>query len=316
MSAMDTDADMATGWMNLSRRCFIGGLGALSAASLGGCLVRGPAERRPLVRFGLVTDVHYAIRASDVRPHATAGLRCYCESLRKLREAVAVFNERGLDFAVELGDFKDDSGGREATLAHLDAIERAFAGFSGPRYHVCGNHDFDCLEPAEFFAHLDNACPMGDGYYAYEVNGVTFIALDACYDTALRHYSRNNPWTDANVPPQELDWLARRLGDAPGPVVVFCHQRLDPAGEARHVVRNAEAVRALLERSGKVKTVFTGHQHVGGWCKVGGIAYYSLVGLVCGSGPAENSFAEAAVYEDGSCSVTGWKNAADTWPLK
>ena len=29
----------------------------------------------------------------------------------------------------------------------IDKIEKVFGGFNGPRYHVAGNHDFDCLTP-------------------------------------------------------------------------------------------------------------------------------------------------------------------------
>jgi len=269
-----------------------------------------PRDAKPVVRFGMVTDLHYADIVPDPGQVGVVGRRYYRESLRKLGEAVDVFNARGVDFAIELGDFKDLTKGPQETLAHLEAIEACFAKFGGPRYHVAGNHDFDCLAPEEFFSRVPNGGEVSaKGYYSFVRGGVTFIVLNACFDSKMRPYSRCNPWDDANVPPEEMAWLARELAAAQGHVIVFCHQRLDDSAEPKHLVKNAAAVRALFERSGKVKGVVTGHQHLGGANVVNGIPYYSLRALVCGTGEGNNSFAEMAVYPDGSFTVTGWRNA-------
>ncbi|MBR1921020.1 MAG: metallophosphoesterase, partial [Kiritimatiellae bacterium] len=254
-------------------------------------------------RFGAVADLHYADRAPAMRRH-------YRESCLKLREAVALFNAQKVDFAVELGDFKDDSGGREATLGRLREVEREFARFDGPRYHVAGNHDFDCLSPEEFFAETPNdARVSAEGYYSFVRGGVRFVVLNACYDSALAPYSRCNPWTDANIPPREMEWLARELAAAEGHVVVFCHQRLDDSAEANHLVKNAAAVRALMAASGKVRLVVTGHQHCGGWNIQDGIPYYSLRAMVIDAAPDESSYATFDVYPSGGVRATGWRNA-------
>jgi len=161
-----------------NRRDFLvsaGALGMFSALRLHGAV---SDTERPLVRFGMVTDVHYADKVPDARPRGVVGRRYYRESLKKLDAAVALFNARQLDFAIELGDFKDLTGGKPETLAHLDAVERSFSAFEGPRYHVLGNHDFDCLTEAEFYAHVTNdGKPMTRGYYAFERNDVTFLVL-------------------------------------------------------------------------------------------------------------------------------------------
>lgn len=268
------------------------------------------SKPKPLVRFGIVTDLHYASRDSDPIPQGVAGRRCYRESLRKLAEAIAVFNRQRLDFVVELGDFKDLSSDRKETLVRLEEIEASFARFKGPRYHVFGNHDFDCLTPADLASCLTNdGCPMSEGYYRFQCKGVTFLVLDCCYDSNLRHYSCCNPWDDANVPPHEVAWLRQMLADATGFVVVLTHQRIDPSAEPGHLVRNAAEVRKVLEESGKVALVLSGHQHMGGFNVYRGITYYSLVALVADSGPLANSFAEVAIYLDGTFSMTGYRNA-------
>ena len=293
----------------LNRREFLF-LGA--AGMFVGNRVFGAGSRaKPIVRFGMVTDLHYADLDPDPKPVGVVGRRHYRESLRKLGEAVDVFNARGLDFAIELGDFKDFTKDVPNTLAYLEAIEAGFAKFKGPRYHVAGNHDFDCLSPAEFFSRIPNDGKVEmKGYYSFVRAGVTFIVLNACFNAQMQPYDRKNTWNDANVPPEEMAWLERELAKAPGNAIVFCHQRLEDSAEPQHIVKNAEAVRAILERSGKVKGVFTGHQHKGGANVVNGIPYYSLRALVCDAGAGNNSFAEVAVFADGTFTVTGWRNAA------
>lgn len=296
--------------MGLSRRSFIfeTAVGVFAGRRLFGA---PDASSAPLVRFGMVTDLHYADLDPDRVPRGVVGRRFYRESRRKLDAAVAVFNARGLDFAIELGDFKDNTHGRERTLAHLEEIEAAFAKFRGPRYHVAGNHDFDCLSPEEFFSRVPNDGTVSKtGYYSFVRGGVTFIVLNACFFSSMKPYDRRHVWHDANIPPEEMAWFARELSSAKGPVFVFCHQRLEDSAEPRHIVKNAAAVRALMEGSGKVKGVFTGHQHMGGGRVVNGIPYYSLRALVCDSGEGANSFAEVAVYPSGAFTVTGWRNAA------
>ena len=295
--------------MNTTRKEFLFGV---SAGLLLGRHLWGQAEAgaAPLVRFGMVTDLHFADIDPDPKPIGVVGRRFYRESRRKLAEAVETFNARGVDFAIELGDFKDFTRNREETLRHLVSIEATFAKFKGPRYHVAGNHDFDCLSPEDFFPLIPNDGKVHkEGYYSFVRGGVTFIVLNACYDSNLKPYCRNNPWDDANVPPEELAWLERELKAAKDHVIVFCHQRLEDSAEPRHLVKNADAVRAILERSGKVKGVITGHQHRGGCRVLNGIPYYSLRALVCDSGDGANSFAEVAVYPSGAFTVTGWRRA-------
>ena len=292
----------------INRRQFL----VLGAAGIfvGSRVFGAASDTKPVVKFGMVTDLHYADLDPDPKPCGVVGRRYYRESLRKLNEAVKVFNARGLDFAIELGDFKDLTKDVPNTLAHLEAIEAGFAKFNGPRYHVAGNHDFDCLSPEEFFSRIPNDGRITPkGYYSFVRGGITFVVLNACYNSQMQPYDRKNTWNDANVPPEEMVWLEGELARATGPVIVFCHQRLEDSAEPQHIVKNAAAVRAVLEKSGKVKGVITGHQHKGGANVVNGIPYYSLRALVCDSGEGNNSFAEVAVYADGSFTVTGWRNA-------
>ena len=273
------------------------GCGTLAATVLSGCLT---ADNRP-VTFGLVTDVHYADIDNTIDRH-------YREAEARLAACVREMNARKPDFLIELGDFKDLGPSPAATLDGLRRIERTFAGFEGARYHVLGNHDCDALTPDEFLANIANfGQPQAKAYYGFRIRAITFLVLDGCYTSDMRHYSRSNPWTDANIPPDQLDWLRQELERADGPVIVFCHQRMDPASEPHHLLKNAAQVREVLERSGKVRTVITGHQHTGGCCKLNGISYLTLPSVV--DGEDTNAYALASADSEGRVTVRGWGRA-------
>ena len=65
----------------------------------------------------------------------------------------------------------------------------------------------------------------------------------------------------------------------------------------------------MIEKSGKVRAVFTGHQHSGRINKVNGITYYSLRALVLNAGMEENSYATVDIYGSGNIAVTGYRKA-------
>jgi len=267
----------------------------------------GPAGRgrKPgFVRFGIVTDCHYA--DAD-----TAGSRYYRHSLDKLGECVEAMNAQKVDFLAELGDFKDQDSppAEQKTLSYLRAVESEFCKFDGPTYHVLGNHDQDSLSKAQFLANIENAgINSGRNYYSFDFNGVHFIVLDANYKSDGADYDHGNfDWTDANVPPAELRWLRRDLTSSCGAVIVLIHQLLDGTGS--HYVKNAAEVRQVLEQSGRVLAVFQGHQHNGGYSQIEGIHYYTLKAVIEGPGPENNSYAVVEVRPDMSINITGYRKA-------
>ena len=270
---------------------------------------RDSSERIPIAHFGMVADLHYAERPS--LPDEP-GWRCYNDAPLKLRDCIGEMNARKVDFLIELGDFKDMMPTKEATLKCLDDIEKAFARFNGPRYHVLGNHETDCITKSEFLAHISNA---GQGkplaHYSFSVGKVTFIVLDANYTSKMEDYSPGNfDFRDSNVPPDQVEWLEGVLTSAPGPVVVFAHELVDPACPDVFRIKNAAQLREIFEKSGKVRAVFTGHHHVGHLAVRNGIFYYTLRAMAQDAYPENNSFAEVTLYDSGRVVVNGFAKAA------
>lgn len=291
----------------LSRRDF--SLGSAAFALLAAC--HTALSEEPLVRFGVVTDLHYA-KIPDGPYYRGVLSRHYSQSAKKLADCVRFMNGRSLAFMIELGDFKDQSKTKDETLGCLDEIEGVFADFRGPRYHVLGNHDNDCLTKDEFLSHVSNGGQeKALSFYSFGSGNVTFVVLDANFNEKMEPYVPGNwDWRDANVPPDELCWLEKTLAAAAGPVVVFGHQRLDAASAAEDRVKNAAEVRKILERSGKVVAVFTGHDHFGGISMENGILYYTLKAMVHGTKQSELvRYVEVSVGCGDKVCVTGYGDA-------
>lgn len=253
-------------------------------------------EYQPVVRAGLVTDLHYA----DKPP---AGTRHYRETLGKLEEAAIEFERSQLSFVVELGDLIDAAETVASEQSYLKTINRKFSQVCNQRHYVLGNHCVDTLTKEEFLAGVEQQ----KSYYSFEEGGIRFIVLDSCFRADGVAYGRKNfRWTDANIPEKELEWLRSDLVSTKKPVVVFAHQRLDVNND--HGVNNNAEVRTILEQSGNVLAVFQGHSHKNDLRKIGGIHYCTLVAMVEGSGESNSGYSILEIAADGTLKLQGFRN--------
>ncbi len=242
-----------------------------------------------------MTDLHYG----DKEPART---RFYREALGKLDEAVEFMNREKPTAVIELGDFIDQADSVEREIEWLRTMESHFAKLAMPRHYVLGNHCVGTLTKREFAANTKSP----GGHASFEAGGATFLLLDACFREDGTAYERKNfDWRDANLPPPEITWLEGELGKARGPVIVLAHQRLD--NDPAHAVRNAPAVRRLLEESRKVLAVFQGHSHKNDYSQIAGIHYTTLVAMVEGSGEENNGYAMLDIFADGSLRLNGFR---------
>jgi predicted phosphodiesterase len=259
------------------------------------------------IRFGIVTDIHYADRAT---PDSSS--RYYKESLGKLSECVDLMNEQDVDFLIELGDFKDQGAipREEETLVFLNTVEKEFRRFKGPRYHVPGNHDHDSISKQQFLDGISNeGFIKALNYYSFNRNSFHFIVLDANYTSQGMAYDHGNfDWTDAHIPENQLEWLKKDLHNNNMPTVIFIHHRLDtPPADKIYCPDNADAVRKILEDNGNVVIVFQGHYHEGDICRLNNIYYYTLKAVIEGTGPENNNYAIVDIDKDLSIHIKGFR---------
>lgn len=262
------------------------------------------------VRFGMITDIHFAHRTQ-------LNTRHYEDSKLKAELAIQEFKKHDLDFVIELGDLKDMGvqPQKEETLNFLREIEACLQTYGTPFYHVLGNHDMDNISKKEFLSNVTNPGDAnGKSYYQFVKKGIKFIVLDANYNADQSDYDSGNfNWEVALIPDKEMKWLEKELQTGDEPVIVFCHQLLDSENDLYKglFVKNAKAVNDLLVASKRVLAVFQGHHHEGSYSVQNGIHYFTLKGMIEGSLSDKNSYALVEVYPNGDILVDGFGDCSD-----
>ena len=277
---------------SLDRRAFLTGTTLVLVSRL---QTSAPCANAPATtKFGVITDLHYADKPA-------AGTRHYRESLAKLSKARDRMKVANPDFMVELGDLIDAADSVETELRYLKRINHEFIQLADQRHYVLGNHCVDTLKKEEFLAEVQQK----KSFYSFDSGGTHFVILDSCFRGDGTPYARKNfKWTDANVPSHELEWLRSDLSDNQRPTVVLAHQRLDTADN--HGVRNAPAVRTILENAGNVIAVFQGHSHKNDHREIAGIHYCTMVAMVEGKGMDNNGFSVVQIQADSTIKIEGF----------
>lgn len=270
--------------MNTKRRQFLGATAVTGVALATGLVLpkTGKTEKnKALVKAGIITDVHHTTKADTAT-------RKYSASKSKLEVFIHAMKQENPAFVIEMGDFVDTLAKGTDPAVNLGEVEQLFTSIC-PAYHVLGNHEFDNLKRDFVLKSLTNTgIPQDQTWFSWDKGGVHFVVLDADYTPQEPHrpYDMKTPeddfwtWKDTFIPPEEMEWLKKDLATTSLPTVVFTHQTLDRVDEQDHNIKNASVVRKILEDSGKVILVLSGHDHNGGYANIKGIHYVVLNGNV------------------------------------
>ena len=204
-----------------------------------------------------------------------------------------------------LGDLIDAAPSVETEISYLTAICKVLNVTGIPRYHVLGNHCVATLNKEEFFKNAGSA--NKEGHYSFDLKGTHFVILDACYNSKMEPYGRNNfVWHDSNMTPQEIAWLRKDLAETQLPTVVFTHQRLDVDRPNKYAIKQSVEVRKIFEESKRVRVVFQGHSHKNELTEINKIPYCTLAAMVEGEGVKSNSYSLLRFFDDGSIKLEGY----------
>jgi hypothetical protein len=253
-----------------------------------------PAGVQEILRFGAVSDLHYADRDPAIN-------RYYRLAPARLAAAIAEWNADALiEFILSNGDVIDGSGSG-TDEGDWAALRSEYGKSRHPFYFSLGNHEHRRSTKSQALLYSG----QGTGYYSFDTARCHIVVLDASYrsDDDSDPYAEDNfDFTVDFIPPRERRWLADDLARTARSTVVFCHNWLH-GYPARPGVNNSSAVRELLEASGKVKLVISGHSHLnhGGW--INGIRYVTLDALAETEG--DTAYAICSLFEDGSILVNG-----------
>lgn len=274
--------------MNIKKMITVFGIMAMTGMS-----VAVSAEETHIAQFGIITDTHVTDKNDQSNViSVTAGPRYFTGGLSKIEAFSKAMNKCKADFVIELGDFSDNPSDGSlsaekrsyAALSFLKDAEAKLSLFNGPRYHVFGNHDTDQLSKNQVLSVLKSTgIPSDKSWYSFDQNGIHCIVLDASFKSDGKSYSAGNyTWDNTSVPSEEIEWLKKDLSSTRIPTVVFTHQLLNPQNlietgfDTQHIIKNSDEVRSLLEKSGIVVAVFSGHYHDGGYQVVNNIPYIVL----------------------------------------
>jgi 3',5'-cyclic-AMP phosphodiesterase len=191
-------------------------------------------------------------------PHFVPNVRLFgrLDTAGFLERAIGHLNALAPDVVLITGDLTND-GDEQAYAAFAGIV----SGLRAPYFVLTGNHDDREIMRARFAGHLPGSGPLA---YAIERFPVRLIALDTLVD--------GEPW--GRLGPEQLEWLDARLLEMPDrPTVVALHHppfRTGIGHMDRSMLRDAEALAAVVGRHGQVERVLCGHVHRAIQCRFAG----------------------------------------------
>lgn len=275
-----------------------------------GCVDQQP----PLFKIGLVADPQYADMDDD-------GVRFHRNSIEKLKEAIATFNEEKVDFVQNFGDIiQIDFISYENIMPIYDELDLGIE-----NYHLLGNHEF-YIEDDEC-QYVPDLLSMSDLYYTYKKGEFRFIVLDASdyayysnclhqrdiedidvYFNATAGQPNHFIWNSA-IGEEQQEWLKEELEKASQlneKVIIFSHVPIRPLGNV-HNLWNDEEIISIVEESDNVLAYINGHNHSGNYIFKNGVHYLTLNGMIK---TTENAFGIMEVYQN-QLKVIGYGNQPD-----
>lgn len=209
---------------------------------------QSPKQEHNVIRIGMASDVH---------------LPTMHDAAYRFQKFIDSMEIAQPDFIIELGDLVTPA-------PRYDSLFEIWRTYSGPKYHVIGNHEMDggySLEEAIAFRN------MASSYYSFHQNGFDFIVLDG---NDKKHPDQKG-YREYIGPPQQ-EWLRRELEQKENPVVIFSHQAIGKNGG----MDNAEEIRKILEShnaqkpEARVIACFNGHLHYDDAEHINGIWYIHI----------------------------------------
>jgi predicted phosphodiesterase len=253
---------------NFLKQVSLSGTGLLLASNTWSVPLHRPAKDAQKLRIGVISDLHHLQFGKSEVPRLTA----FMDAVMKASP----------DFIIQCGDFCRPKQSEE--------IMQQWNRFSGPKYHVLGNHDMDVCDKATIM----KLWGMEKTYYSFDQGGYHFIIMDRNFlrreDKTLEDYNNSN-WGPLPAPMRsftdqlQLEWLRQDLAAAKFPVIVFMHQPVflsdffQEIGNADEILAIFDDANLAAKQAGKntrVSAVFMGHDHDDRYGERNGVHYFLL----------------------------------------
>lgn len=234
------------------------------------------------MKFAIINDIHHGPPNSGFKNGIHRKLTFMAENL--VNKFVDEMNTKELpEFIINLGDLIEDVNNRKTDIEYFKKTLALLKSLKMKTYTLIGNHDVRTLTSQDMLHMLS----YEKLYYSFDYDDYHFVALS--FNMTGNHTKVLND-IKAEVPPDQLKWLELDLDRANKPIIIFIHYSLaedDMKGnfwfesEPQYaLLDNRQDVRKILEKSGKVKAVISGHQHWNRMKVHNNIPYFVVTSLI------------------------------------
>lgn len=230
-------------------------------------------ERFSTLKIGFMPDWEYGSRKQ-------LGAKMTRRAPVEMAKSILYLNQEfHPDIAIGGGDYIESSAVKpETAKEQLQEINEIFSLIQAPRLYALGNHDLRSLSKDE----VRNILGMPDNHSVTDIGDWRIIVLDTNFTENGQHRSRQG-YIGGSLSREELQWLQESLA-TDRPVLVFSHHSPIHAknGECAIVqnISNELEVRRVLEETGNVVAVISGHNPTSYFERLNGVNYFVANTLV------------------------------------
>ena len=223
------------------------------------------------LKFAQVSDVHFLENGANTTYKMTG------ESPRLLDDAIKQINEQtDIDFVMFTGDLIDKSFEKElkAVLPHLENL-------NAPWYFAFGNHDRCVGGYLTTLVYLD-MIRNSNSNFKFKKAYYSFVPKKNYKVIVLDDIITNEITSNGYIDEEQMKWLKKELDSSKNDVVlIYMHVPIiEPFASPNHKLKNAYAVKQLIEGYKNPIGVFQGHYHAAKITQHDNVLYVSSPALV------------------------------------
>jgi predicted phosphodiesterase len=213
------------------------------------------------LRAAIVTDIHHG---------PDRGRRLGSKAPALLEKFVKAATAANVDVIVDMGDRVTASSAADAER-ELRSVTAAFNKAAAKKHYVLGNHD------VRYMSRAVNEAVTGvpSSSYAADAGDFRLIFFNP-------HRLTRRGEQELAISAADMKWLRGELAATHRPVILFSHVPLDNLSvkpKDSFAFPQGPALRKILEESGKVKLVMSGHLHAHRHREINGITYIAQQSL-------------------------------------
>lgn len=220
------------------------------------------AKNKSVLKIGIIADVH--------------------DEPERLQTFIDKAKKEKPDFIIQLGDL---SNGKPESNKKMLTVWNTY---SGEKYHVLGNHEFDYATKDEIVQRQE----MPATYYSFDCGDFHFVVLDCNFilkdgkyiDYANANYYISKAFRDL-INPEQVRWLKEDIRKSNKKVIIFSHETFDDITingsnpvpnrmEVRNVIN--EINNASPEEDKKIIACFAGHDHLDHYNQIDGVHFFAV----------------------------------------